>query len=78
MTLTKWGATDAECEKCSNNGGPFKIERKCTDGEYSCKGVELVKTTDKKEDCDNICTESGAGRLNPSVVFTHGIWGHVT
>ena len=78
MELTKWKATDAECKKCSSNGGPFKIERKCTNREYSCKGVKIVKTVGQKGDCDEYCTESGAGRLNPSVVFAHEVWGHVT
>ena len=75
MVLTTWEATEDECKTCSSTGGPFKIKRKCSDGEYSCNGV---KTTDETEDCDKYCTKSGAGRLNPSVVFTHGIWGHVT
>ena len=60
MELTWWKVTDGECEKCSCTGGPLKIERKCTDGEYSCKGV---KTTAEEEDCDKYCPESGAGRF---------------
>lgn len=76
MELTNFEPIEGECHKCSKGGGgPFQIKGKCTRKVYSCKGVKGTKET---KDCVKYCTESGAGRLNPSVVFTHGICGPVT
>lgn len=76
MELTNFKATEGECDKCSKGGaGPFQIKGECASEVYSCKGVKVTKET---KDCVKYCPESGAGRLNPSVVFVHGICGPVT